>query len=278
MRNQTHDAGGSEDWFRFSHGGRATEGREHLTTGSSPESRTEGEEVKVFSNRGGVFKQTLFFKPKEMDAMCVQALSEAGLLPAEPQLIRIERFVEKHFECAVAYEEVLEGVLGCTVFEKNGAVKLVAVSPSIDDGTESGTRRTRSTLEHEGGHCLMHPTLFMETESQMSFGGAHENLDFRERRVLCRAGDVAAKAKRYDGRWWEYQANRAIGGLLLPRKLVEACVDPLLEASGGLGLRSLPEDRRNEAERSVASVFDVNPVVARIRLSEMYPESEQMEL
>ena len=182
--------------------------------------------MRVHSNPGGRFKQARFIKPHEIDDMCVQALAEAGLLPAEPSPIRIDRFIEKHFGCALVYEDVMEGVLGCTLFEKNGAVKAVAVSPGLDDGTVSGARRERSTLAHEGGHCLMHPILFMEAETQMSFDETHENLDFRERRILCREGDISGRGKRYDGRWWEYQANRAIGGLLLPHKLVAQCVTP----------------------------------------------------
>lgn len=234
--------------------------------------------MRVRSSLGGCFKQSLFFKPREIDDMCVQALAKANLLPAEPSPIRIDRFIEKHFDCAVVYEDVMEGVLGCTLFEKNGAVKAVAVSPGLDDGTVSGARRERSTLAHEGGHCLMHPILFMEPETQMSFGGEHENLDFRGRRILCREGDISSKGKRYDGRWWEYQANRAMGGLLLPHKLVAHCVGPLLSTSGSLGLEALCADRRPEAEQRVAERFDVNPGVARIRLSEMYPETAQLEL
>lgn len=235
--------------------------------------------MRVQPNPGGVFKQTLFFKPEEIDEICVQALEQADLLPDEPGAIRIERFIEKYFECPVVYEEVQEGVLGCTVFEKNGSIRLVAVSPSLEDGSAPGGRRVRSTLAHEGGHCLMHPILFMESGMQMSLeGGAHENLDFKDRRILCRAGDLSVKAKRYDGRWWEYQANRAIGGLLLPKRLVEKSLEPFLKHSGSLGMKILPEERKTEAERAVSETFDVNPVVAKIRIAEMYPESKQLEL
>jgi len=236
--------------------------------------------MRTWSNPGGHFRQTLYFKPPEMDDMCVQALDQAGLLPAEPNPVRIERFIEKHFACRIAYEEVQEGVLGCTVFGNDGSIRLVAVSPKLEDGTKSGARRVRSTLAHEAGHCLMHPSLFMETETQMSlaFGGVHENLDFKSKRILCRTGDIAVTTSKYGGRWWEYQANRAIGGLLLPKKLVQKTIEPLLSATGSLGLKTLLPERRGEAERTIAEAFDVNPVVARIRLSEMYPVSQEAEL
>jgi len=41
---------------------------------------------------------------------------------------------------------------------------------------------------------------------------------------------------------------------------------------GSLGALILDEDRRGEAIRAVAEVFDVNAVVARIRINEMFPQ------
>jgi hypothetical protein len=45
------------------------------------------------------------------------------------------------------------------------------------------------------------------------------------------------------------------------------------------GIASLPATARAAAERNIATVFEVNPVVARIRLSEMFPDKtgEQIE-
>lgn len=236
--------------------------------------------MRVYGNPGGVFRQTLHFESKEIDQMCVDALKAAGLLPDTPSAIRIDRFIEKHFKTQIAYEDVDVGVLGCTVFEPNGKIKVVAVSPAISaDGSISGKRRERSTLAHEAGHCLMHPTLFMDDGTQSMFTGAgHENLDFKQRRILCRDDDFRRTTRRYDGRWWEYHANRAIGGLLLPKKLVEKCVDGLLATTGGLGMKSLPPTAREQGKRLVATTFDVNPIVAEIRLGEMYPHSGQIEL
>ena len=236
--------------------------------------------MRTRSNPGGCFREILHFAPGEIDDMCVQALRQAGLLPSNPSPVRIDRFIEKHFGCSVAYEEVLEGVLGCSVFNKDGSIKLVTVSPQLDDGTPQGARRVRSTFAHEAGHCLMHPVLFMEAGAQMSLpvDGLRENLDFQSRRILCRVGDIGVKSNRYDGRWWEYHANRAIGGFLLPKKLVHECITSLLSPTGSLGLTTLCPERREEAHRAVSETFDVNPVVARIRLQEMYPVDQQPSL
>jgi hypothetical protein len=98
--------------------------------------------------------------------------------------------------------------------------------------------------------------------------------------ILCR--DVPWKAEeraaRYDGRWWEFQANRAIGGLLLPKKLVETAIAKLTQETGLLGLRTLPMEKRGEAVRELSGIFDVNPIVARIRLDELFPQGGEAQL
>jgi hypothetical protein len=81
----------------------------------------------------------------------------------------------------------------------------------------------------------------------------------------------------YDGRWWEYQANRAIGGLLMPRKLVATCLAGMVE-DRGLGGQVLPDSRRVEAEHLLAETFEVNPAAARIRVSDLYPSSGALQL
>ena len=40
-------------------------------------------------------------------------------------------------------------------------------------------------------------------------------------------------------RWWEFQANKAMGALLLPKALVGKAREPFLEAQGMLGLPAL---------------------------------------
>lgn len=231
--------------------------------------------MKSWRSPGSYFGQEIRFDKAEIDRMCEDALREAKMLPVAPEPIRIDRFIEKYFGCRFAYEEIADGVLGCTMFKADGGIALVTVSPSLDDGTVVGRRRSRSTSAHEGGHCLMHPILFMQNPDQMDLE-YKENLDFGLRRIMCRSEDLAGRGKGYDGRWWEYQANRAIGGFLLPRRLVTAAVGHLLKRTELLGTEILDGSVRQEAESVVAEVFDVNPVVARIRLAEMFPETGQM--
>jgi len=64
------------------------------------------------------------------------------------------------------------------------------------------------------------------------------------------------------------------GGLLLPRKLVTTAISGMLNREKMVHV--LPDDKRNEAEAFTAETFDVNPAVARIRLHEMFPVSQQI--
>lgn len=226
---------------------------------------------------GGPFGQRLFFTTGEIDDLCREALRATGLLPEKPEAIRIERFVEKHFGGAVLeYKDLGPGVLGCTTFNDRGAVMSVVIGDT-NTGSVAGERRLRSTVAHEAGHGLMHASLFIDDGLQREFQGT--NVDVGRRRILCRAADVVpVKAKAYDGRWWEWQANRAIGGLLLPKHLVNSALEAILAKTAVTGGGSIPPARRAEAKDLIARTFEVNPVVAEIRLAEMFPLHQQNQL
>ncbi len=230
--------------------------------------------MRIHPNSSGLFKQTMYFTKDDIDQMCLEALKKAALLPDQPSAIRIDRFVEKHFQSQIIYDDMKDGVLGCTAFKPNGAVEAVFVASSLEDGTVAGKRRERSTLAHESGHGLMHSLLFMDDGCRQSLSGFEDqNLNIKDRRILCREADFRnTSEKKFDGRWWEYQANRAIGGFLLPKRLVVKAIEPFLSVSGGLGIKILTATAFNQAQAEVAKIFDVNPVVAGIRLREMYPQ------
>jgi hypothetical protein len=46
---------------------------------------------------------------------------------------------------------------------------------------------------------------------------------------------------------------------------------PYLVPCGSLGAVTLDEAHREVAARILAEIFDVNPIVAKIRISELYP-------
>src|SRR5580704_4654899 len=198
--------------------------------------------------------------------MCCDELRGVGLLPSSHEPIRIDRFIEKRFNVSPQYEDLPPGVLGFTRFGKNG-VKAVVISAALDaeGGTVAG-RRVRTTIAHEGGHGLLHAYLFALDDIPLHLFDRDSHSGDQ---ILCRDvhGDDK-KTHRYDGRWWEVQANRAMGSLLCPKPLVLEAIKPYLSSAGLLGTDVLEECYREAAVRALADVFDVNPVVTRIRLTD----------
>lgn len=227
----------------------------------------------------GPFRERPYYKIHEIEEICSQALKGVGLYPESPSAVRIERFVEAHFHVTPTYDQLPDGIQGFTRFDANGVAEIVISRDLTEQGSKLAERQINSTLAHEAGHGLLQAHLFvLERERLASLFGS--DLDSKAPKILCRDAISANGRARsgYDGRWWEFQANQAIGALLLPRPLVYVALEPFLVPNGSLGQRSIDQNRRDEAARSLAEIFDVNPVVVRIRLQELYPESRISQL
>lgn len=230
--------------------------------------------MKQLKGRPGKFTERPFYSHEEIDRICAEELFGTNLYPNEPSPIRIDRFIEKRFGVTPDYDDLDLGILGFTRFGPKGVEAIIVSRSLAEEGTVAAERRVNTTLAHEAGHGLLHGHLFALEHSASLFGDGADAT-----RILCRDGEVAGVGTRqgYDGRWWEYQANRAIGGLLLPRRLVGTCLTGLV-TDRGVGGSVLPSAHRDEAGRRVAEVFAVNPVVARIRLSDLYPVGDEHQL
>jgi hypothetical protein len=233
--------------------------------------------MKPFRSKSGPFSQRPHFEPSEIDRICADELRKQGLYPNSPEAIRIDRFVEKRFGVVPQYEDLPDGVLGFTKFTNTG-VEAIVVAAALDaEKGKVAERRVRTTLAHEAGHGLLHAYLFALDDKPLHLFDADSHTDHK---ILCR--DVHAEERKnraYDGRWWEFQANRAMGGLLCPKALVQEAIKPFLVPSGSLGAVTLDEDRREGAIRTLADIFEVNPIVAKIRINEFYPaETGQLHL
>ena len=223
--------------------------------------------MKTIYSKSGPFQERPHFEPGDIDRLCVDELRRAGLYPDSPQPVRIDRFVEKRFGVVPRYEDLPQGVLGYTEFTKNG-VGAIVISAALDaEGGKVAERRIRTTLAHEAGHGLLHAQLFALDDTAALFDSDSR----RGQQILCR--DVQGQdqnSRTYDGRWWEFQANNAIGGLLCPRVLVQEALKPYLVSVGTLGGSTIDPTRREQAVQALANIFDVNPAVARIRIGELY--------
>ena len=231
--------------------------------------------MKMFRTQSGPFMERPYYDDSEFESIVTDALRSVDLLPTVPGPIRVERFIEKRFGIVPSYEDIPDGILGYTSFGSNGPEEVVVSRSLSEEGSRVSERRMNSTLAHEAGHLLLHGYLFAlerRAGSRSLFG---DDLDEERQTILCRDGTVGfpselTGARRYDGRWWEFQANKVIGVFLLPRQLVNQALDALVVPQGQLGTRVLEDTRQEEAVICLVEAFDVNPSVARIRIGELF--------
>lgn len=213
-----------------------------------------------------------FYEAHDIERMCIEELKNLDLLPTEPSPIRIERFIERRFGISPSYENLSRGLLGFTMFGPYGPTSITISRDLDEDRSLSSQRRVRTTLAHETGHGLLHSHLFDNPSLRMQevFGHEHAN----PKSVPCRGvvdGD-SSEAGRYSGEWWEVQANMAMGSLLLPENLFRRAANPFLEEAGllGNGRPRIAEGEEIEFVRTASELFDVNPIVVRYRIKQIF--------
>jgi hypothetical protein len=233
--------------------------------------------MKTFRAKAGPFAERPFYELADIEDMCSDELRRADLYPSDPSPVRIERFVERRF-CTPSYDDLPESVLGFTKFGSKGVEAIVVSKTLVEDPGKVSQRRVNTTLAHEAGHALLHTYLFAQTANLLSL--FENQVDPTSPRILCRNDTVMAETARrsYDGRWWEYQANLTIGPLLLPAVLVRKYLEPRMVRTGALGTLRLPSASRDLAVRDLAAVFEVNPIVAKIRLNQLMPLEDEAQL
>ena len=233
--------------------------------------------MKIIRARSGPFVEQHYYEDAAFEDMAMAELSSVGLLPETPEPVRVDRFIEKRFGIVHEYKDLPSGVMGYTKFGPS-EIEIVLISRALsEEGRRPAERLINSTLAHEAGHMIMHKGLFTLQVREGGHSLLPSDIDLEKGEIKCRsdivkAGDAAESTQRYDGRWWEYQANQMIGTLLMPRPLVYEVVDPLLASPGLLGMKVLEASRREDAARLLAEVFDVNPAAARVRVAKLFPE------
>lgn len=230
--------------------------------------------MKTFRTNRGPFVERPYFTDEQMESICLDELSKQELLPKAPGPVRIERFVEKKFGVTVEAADLPPGVLGYTSFGPNGVTGVFVSKELEGEQTKAALRRFRSTVAHEAGHGLLHAYLFALQTGTPLFGDLS---DPNAPKVLCR-GEAIEPRKGYDGAWWEFQANAAMGHLLMPRPLMTQAAVAHLVPVGTLGGLTIPAERIGDAARDLAEIFDVNPIVARIRLEALYAVTNDKQL
>ncbi|WP_026441384.1 ImmA/IrrE family metallo-endopeptidase [Pseudacidobacterium ailaaui] len=234
--------------------------------------------MRTYRSKSGPFLEQPFYRPADFESICVEALRSVELFPTSPSPVRIDRFIEKRFKVQPTYASLPPGVLGFTRFGANGVEEIVISQALDEEGTATAERRLRTTLAHEGGHGLLHAHLFALGDRPDSLFSGELAPDAPK--IMCR-DDVqtgVSTGKKPPYRWWEFQANQAMGTLLLPQSLVEKALETIIEKRGLLGVPVLSTGRRKDAIRLIAETFNVNPIVAHYRLDALYPTSAEQQL
>lgn len=238
--------------------------------------------MRKYPAKSGPFVEALYFDQDEIEGICEAALKSVDLYPDRPEPVRIERFLEKKFGLSPEYEDLPEGVLGYTKFGPDGPERVVLSASLSETEGKPAERRIASTIAHEAGHVLFHSELFMRHFRKPAMARLFTDVRTppdETRAVLCRdLPGASGNPSDYGGRWWEHQANKAIGALLLPLDLLRETVAPFVEMTKTQGTffesPYLRPEKREEVVFRLSETFDVNPVVAKIRLEEIYPSSK----
>lgn len=209
----------------------------------------------------------LRFEDREFEAMMDEMryrTASDGFTPGKG--VDVELVMIKAIGVEADYTELPPGVLGRSLFDSDGGVR-IEVSRTLSDEAEVSAvarRRLRTTLAHECGHVACHRSLFIrDTESLSLFEGSPTNT-IADRRILCRSEGIGTV---YRGEWWEFQANRCMAALLLPRQMVGNSVKKLL-ADGGYST-AVECLERGDGERLIADLsreYDVSQTATLYRL------------
>jgi hypothetical protein len=236
--------------------------------------------VRTRRSQSGPFKEQVYYRDSDFEGICLDALKASACLPASPSPVRIDRFVEKHF-ASLQFADLGPNILGCTEFSAKGVSAILISSSLEEEPGKPAERRLRSTIAHEAGHGLLHAHLFADLAAAQAQSQFADWTNPSKPRILCREIEglsPSVRASSYAGRWWEYQANRCIGSLLLPQKLFTEAIRQYGQMKGLLGTLVVPADKRQVAVEGLAEVFDVNPAAVRIRMDQLFPETQENQL
>ncbi|HWX25227.1 MAG TPA: ImmA/IrrE family metallo-endopeptidase [Vicinamibacteria bacterium] len=204
----------------------------------------------------------LWFEDAEFDQIMDGVRRRAGEVYAEGRGVDVEEVLMKVYGIDPDYLELPRGVLGRTVFCANGVVD-VHLSRGLSERAEKSRvarQRLRSTMGHECGHVALHRDLQL---------GAPGVAPTEAPAILCRASAFKTESRRA-GQWWEYQANRAMASLLMPRDLTNGALSRILRARGDESLeKALEVERGADVLKELSRIFDVSFEMALYRLGDL---------
>lgn len=167
----------------------------------------------------------LWYEAAEIDAIMEDELRRSGIARIGDGAVDVDAFIENYLRITPEFVALPRGVQGATDFFPSGSVKMrisATLAERADSDGAGAEHLMRTTLAHEVSHVLLHRVLFLQ-QSESLFG------DQASRQELCR--DIRPIGPGYTGEWWEWQANRGMGALLLPRSEIIEIAGPWTAAA-----------------------------------------------
>jgi len=191
--------------------------------------------------------------------------------------VDVETVLARVYNPRIDFCPLPRGVLGRTTFCPGGSLK-VEISSELSDEAEHSTvahRRLRSTVGHECSHIGFHRHLCALNDGPALFPELQ-----RDPAVLCYTPTIDNPGQ-HASDWWEYQANRGMAALLLPKALFHEHVRRVLEVlSIGSMEEAIAASRGEAVLEELVRIFDVNRPMVFYRLQQwgFIPDPEQRRL
>lgn len=181
--------------------------------------------------------------------------------------INVDLVLLKAYEVNPDFVDLPLGVLGRTTFYPDGRLHVEISRTLAEDAEHSlvARRRLRSTMAHECGHIAFHRHQFLVDGSQQTLFGSAAPI---APTILCRGEAIDDRVRHRDGR--EYQANRGMAALLLPRTLLTNHSAEVLKTAGFETLRDAVKRGKGEAIlRELCDIFDVSLQMMLYRVQDL---------
>jgi len=240
--------------------------------------------MKLIPQASGPFFKWPFFEKNELEKIAIDDLRSCGLLPEEPGAVNIESMVKALFGFDPVFTDPGDGIMGFIRFgPKKPESIIIHEALTALDGGPTIEHRFRSTLAHEIGHGRLHVAPFTELFQAKKSGYATELVrspGTRKPTFMCRASDIRDdESARGPGlanweRMAEWQANRYMGAILTPARLVSQAVREALELADPHTSLRLTVAQRAALAPEISLLFNVSRQLASIRLSELFPDPE----
>jgi hypothetical protein len=195
-------------------------------------------------------------------------LLHAHLMPVEAGPVDVEAFLETYLQVHLdQFAELDPDILGVTTVAP-GYPPQVLINRDLtmaadDDTSASGVKgRWRATLAHEAGHVIFHRADLEAAAHQLTLFGPSSDAALTTSPLPCLKRDFG-RTKGVNRR--EYQANLAMGALLMPRAVFAPTARSLINAFAP----PFTAQHLSVVVQRLAARFEVSQTAARIRLEHL---------